>query len=51
MFSTKLRAGKAFAAEQKIWDFKEIVFKSKNIVKRTEKKSTPKILLIKLRII
>ena len=31
MFSTKLRGGKAFAAEQKIREFKKILFRSKKL--------------------
>ena len=31
MFSTKVRAGKAFAAEQKIREFKKILLKLKNL--------------------
>ena len=34
MFSTKLRGGKAFAAEQKIREFKKLLFKSKRLHKR-----------------
>ena len=33
MYSTKLREGKAFAAEQKIREFKKILSKSKRIIK------------------
>ena len=33
MYSTKLREGKAFAAEQKIREFKKILLKSKRIIK------------------
>ena len=33
MFSTKLRGGKAFAAEQKIREFKKILFRSKKLHK------------------
>ena len=35
MFSTKIRGGKAFAAEQKIRDFKKIVLKSRRLHKQT----------------
>ena len=31
VFSTKLRGGKAFAAEQKIREFKKLLFKSKQL--------------------
>ena len=31
MFSTKLRGGKAFAAEEKIREFKKLLFKSKRL--------------------
>ena len=33
MYSTKLREGKAFAAEQKIQEFKKILLKSKRTIK------------------
>ena len=36
MFSTKLRGGKAFAAEQKIRGFKKLLFKSKRLHKATK---------------
>ena len=36
MFSTKLRGGKAFAAEQKIREFKKLLFKSKRLHKVTK---------------
>ena len=35
MFSTKIRGGKAFVAEQKIRDFKKIVLKSRRLHKQT----------------
>ena len=38
MFSTKVRGGKAFAAEQKIREFKKILFKSKINEKRKKNK-------------
>ena len=38
MFSTRLRGGKAFAAEQKIREFKKILLKMKNLYKRNKKK-------------
>ena len=36
MFSTKLRSGKAFAAQQKIREFKKLLFKSKRLHKATK---------------
>ena len=36
MFSTKLRGGKAFAAKQKIREFKKLLFKSKRLHKATK---------------
>ena len=36
MFSTKIRGGKAFAAEQKIREFKKILFRSKRFHKSTK---------------
>ena len=36
MFSTKLRGGKAFAAEQKIREFERLLFKSKRLHKATK---------------
>ena len=36
MFSTKTSSGKAFAAEQKIRDFKKVLFKSKRLHKSTK---------------
>ena len=38
MFSTNIRGGKAFAAEQKIRELKKILFKTKNVYKRSKKK-------------
>ena len=38
MFSTRVRGGKAFAAEQKIKEFKKLLPKMKNIFKREHKK-------------
>ena len=38
MFSTKIRGGKAFAAEQKIREFKKILFKIKKTYKRMNKR-------------
>ena len=37
MFSSRVRGGKAFAAEQKIREFKKILFKSKKLHKITKK--------------
>ena len=42
MFSTNVRDGKAFAAEQKIRELKKLLLKSKNIDKRNKKKINPK---------
>ena len=36
MFSTKIRGGKAFAAKQKIREFKKILFRSKRLHKSTK---------------
>ena len=36
MFSTKIRDGKAFAAKQKIREFKKLLFKSKRLHKATK---------------
>ena len=36
MFSTKIRGGKAFAAEQKIREFKKFLFRSKRLHKLTK---------------
>ena len=36
MFSTKVRGGKAFAAEQKIREFKKLLFRSKQLHKATK---------------
>ena len=38
MFSTRLRGGKAFAAEQKIRELKKILLKMKNFYKKNKKK-------------
>ena len=38
MFSTTLRGGKAFPAEQKIREFKKILLKMKNLFKKNKKK-------------
>ena len=42
MFSTKLRGGKAFAAEQKIREFKKILFRSKKLHKANRSSSGKK---------
>ena len=42
MFSTRIRGGKAFAAEQKIREFKKIIFKTKNVYKKNKKKINSK---------
>ena len=41
MFSTKVRGGKAFAAEQKIREFKKLLLKMKNLFKKYGKKLKP----------
>ena len=38
MFSTRLRGGKAFAAEQKIRELKKVIFKTKRTYKLQKKK-------------
>ena len=38
MFSSRIRGGKAFAAEQKIRELKKIIFKTKNVYKMSKKK-------------
>ena len=47
MFATKTRGGKAFAAEQKIRELKEILLKSKRIEKRLGKRLKPNELIKK----
>ena len=42
MFSTRIRGGKAFAAEQKIRELKKIIFKTKNTYKLSKKKINSK---------
>ena len=37
MFSSRVRGGKAFAAEKKIREFKKILFKSKKLQKKNKK--------------
>ena len=39
MFSTRLRGGKAFAAEQKIRELKKVIFKTKRTYKLQKKKN------------
>ena len=41
MFSTRVRGGKAFAAEQKIREFKKLLLKTKNLYKKEKKKLKP----------
>ena len=47
MFSSRIRGGKAFAAEQKIREFKKILFKSKRLHKATKGKRLDSKKLIK----
>ena len=47
MFQTKVRGGKVFAAEQKIREFKKILFKSKRFVKRGRQRIKPNELIKK----
>ena len=42
MFSSQIRGGKAFAAKQKIREFKKIIFKTKNVYKMSKKKINSK---------
>ena len=42
MFSTRLRGGKAFAAEQKIRELKKVIFKTKRTYKLQKKKNNSK---------
>ena len=41
MFSTRRRGGKAFAAEQKIREFKKLLLKTKNLYKKSKRKIKP----------
>ena len=41
MFHTRLRGGKAFAAEQKIWEFKKLLLRSKCLQKQEGKRLQP----------
>ena len=50
MFSAKLRGGKAFSAEQKNCEFKKMLFKIKNNVRKKGKKLILKTFIIKLQI-
>ena len=47
MFHTKVRGGKAFAAEQKIGQFKKILLRSKRFEKNSNKKIRPNDLIKK----
>ena len=48
MFHTKLRGGKAFAAEQKIREFKKKLLRSKSFEKLKKKRIKPNELIKKL---
>ena len=41
MFSTRVRGGKAFAAEQKIREFKKLLLKMKDLYKKSKRKIMP----------
>ena len=41
MFSTRVRGGKAFAAEQKIREFKKLLLKTKTLYQKSKKKIKP----------
>ena len=47
MFHTKIRGGKAFAAEQKIREFKKILLRSKRLEKERDKRLKPNDLIRK----
>ena len=47
MFSTRVRGGKAFAAEQKMREFKKLLFKNKMVEKRLNKRIKPNKLILK----
>ena len=47
MFSTRLRGGKAFAAEQKIRELKKVIFKTKRTYKLQKKKINSKQIIMK----
>ena len=47
MFSINTRGGKAFAADQKIWEIKKILLKSKRTEKRPGKRLKPNKLIKK----
>ena len=48
MFHTRTRGGKAFAAEQKIREFKKLLLKMKNIVKSENKRLKPNEIIKKI---
>ena len=48
MFHTRTRGGKAFAAEQKIREFKKLLLKTKNIVKSEKKRLKPNEIIKKI---
>ena len=48
MFSSRIRGGKAFAAEQKIRELKKIIFKTKNVYKMSKKKINSKKIIQKV---
>ena len=50
MYSTHLRGGKAFAAEQKIRELKKLLLRSKRIEKFKDKRIKPKELIKKQRL-
>ena len=41
MFSTRVRGGKAFVAEQKIRELKKLLLKMKDLYKKSKKKIMP----------
>ena len=48
MFSTRLRGGKAFGAEQKIREFKKLLLKTKTLYKKSKKQIKPKEIIRKI---
>ena len=48
MFSTRLRGGKAFDAEQKIREFKKLLLKTKSLYKKAKKQIKPNKIIKKL---
>ena len=48
MFSTRLRGGKAFAAEQKIREYKKLLLKTKALYKKSKKQIKPKEIIRKI---